>query len=181
MCPTNRSVDNQLSMKQNHGRIVCSRRKFVGAHAGLLVSALGRRASAQERYGANFLTLAREFKNSFLLDVSADGKRICLSPSESAQQPFVFREGGWQRIDSGTRGGGLGVVELTSWRVLQSAKMRDGVIAASFFDDGLTIYAETAGFWQERNFVSQQAIIDVASGALTEWNLLAPRLSRLLR
>jgi hypothetical protein len=60
------------------------------------------------------------------------------------------------------------VVEMNSWMITYSGRLRDRVDSASFFEDSERLYAETTSFWNRGQLTTLQVVIDLRDRQLTE-------------
>jgi hypothetical protein len=108
--------------------------------------------------------LERDDPRSALLTISPDGAKVALSVSGQPSDIFRFRSGKWASVADKLAPDLLKVIELATGSVVYEALFRARVFPASFFADGLRIYAETVPFNDKGRVVHQCAVINLSTG-----------------
>ena len=116
-------------------------------------------------FGGGFrIQLERGYPRAALLALSPDGTKAALAVSGQPSDIFRFRRGKWASGADKLAPDLLRVIELATGSVVYEAAFRARVFPASFFGDGLRIYAETVAFNDKGRTVHQCAVINLSTG-----------------
>jgi len=141
-----------------------SRREF-GRGCALLGSGLMALEHSHAAFGSDLhLQLERGYPRSALLALSPDGTKVALAVSGQPFDTFRFLGGRWAAGSDKLAPDLLKVVELRTGSVVYEEPFRARVFPASFFADGLRIYAETVPFKEKGRTVNQFAVINLSTG-----------------
>jgi hypothetical protein len=113
--------------------------------------------------------LVHEFRNAYLLAVSPDGKRVCMYFTKHPRDTFTFRGGRWKHDNSPDNPDEiLRVLEIGTWKAIDSVRLRYKTVSASFFAGSEALYAETMAIPDDRYRTSQRIIINLHDGSMKE-------------
>jgi WD40 repeat protein len=151
-----------------------TRRGFL-ACAGVVGQVWGqdRLPAATEGKKLNF-KLLREYRNSALLDLASDGRKLALFRTRHPDLKFTARPGLILESKQDRLDDGLEFVDIASGAVLQSAKLRSLAFSGGFFAEGNSFYVETWPFRFNNWAAKQCAVVQLASGQMEE-NVLPAR------
>jgi len=136
-----------------------SRREFLGYGAILPALSCGTGAWAEQNSDIPALRLAKDLGECEFFAASPDGKLACINV---LSDPPKRGRDKWK--------GPLQIVELSTWRTVFGGQFRGRVWEANFFADGRALFVETypAARDDQGRIAHQQAIVDLASGAVTD-------------
>ena len=149
-----------------------SRRRVLKACMGMPAASLysGSRALGQNAVSAPGLALAEEYKGSQLYAISPNGDRVCLysfKHVENFLRPWSYDGGETKKTDDVLR-----VIDLKTGKAACATQLRSLLVAASFFADGIRIYAESLPLREREGarggLTVQRVIIDSHARSLTE-------------
>ncbi|HEX4808651.1 MAG TPA: hypothetical protein VH325_06970 [Bryobacteraceae bacterium] len=113
--------------------------------------------------------LVHEFPNAYLLALSPDSKCVCLYFTKHQRDTFTFRGGRWKHDNAkDDTDEVLRVLEIGTWKAIDSVRLRYQTVNTSFFADGKALYAETAAIPDDRYHTSQRVIINLQDGGREE-------------
>ena len=141
-----------------------SRREFGLGWAALASSFMALEHSRTALGGGLRIQLERGYPRSALLALSPDGTKVALGVSGQPFDIFRFRRGEWASGVDKLVPDLLKVVELATGSVVYEAPFHERVFPASFFADGLRIYAETIAFRYKGSLVKQCAVVSLSTG-----------------
>lgn len=155
--------------------MVISRRTFLRGGVSMAATGLARQASGQSADRGRssvypHLRPLKEFRGAFPYAASANGREICLVPGPDGVQVWTYRDGqlAQEGADAILQGKSLCVVELGSWKVIYSTKLRTAPLIASFFRDSEELYVVTEGSVDGGKFGEQQIVIDLRAGKINQ-------------
>ncbi|MEQ1884940.1 MAG: hypothetical protein ABL967_07750 [Bryobacteraceae bacterium] len=143
------------------------RRKFTFGFAGALGASLAGAAFGQAERASEWARPVRNFKDMVLLDVSPDGRQLCLYPSETFEPPRGLKRG-IVRDATPLSKHTLMVIELGSWTILSSTELRGASVNVSFFADSTVLYAELEAERQGDRSGKPGLLIDFAKTKVEE-------------
>ena len=145
-----------------------SRRQFLRQCAGMVISSAACKLAAQQKPKIRF-SLAREFRNAYLLATSPSGNRFCLGFTD--QPETTFRLSGMSnkpQMPSGATGQKVSIMETASGKPSATCYFRQRPYRGSFFSDDRRLYVQTLAFDATGHTVSQHALVNAATGAVDQ-------------
>jgi DNA-binding beta-propeller fold protein YncE len=110
------------------------------------------------------------YEDSYLDDVSRDGRYFCVYSTPRPVLSYLLRNGGVKSLNPKTRerDAGLKVIEFGTWNVICTKKLRLLPVHATFFADSERVFVDTASGRSGDGVFVQLALIDTKTGGISE-------------